>query len=75
MLTADGKSAVDTKLDHDSPAYKALSQKHPYVGDARRSAGIIDAEMLPLSAITGASPVLGSSVFRVEQLPHVGAVG
>jgi hypothetical protein len=34
LKTADGKVAVDTKLEHDSPAYKALSQKHSYVGEA-----------------------------------------
>jgi methyl-accepting chemotaxis protein-2 (aspartate sensor receptor) len=31
-LTQDGQSAVNTKLDHDSPAYKALSQKQSYTG-------------------------------------------
>jgi hypothetical protein len=33
-LTKDGQSAVNTKLDHDSPAYKALSQKQSYSGPA-----------------------------------------
>ena len=27
-LTEDGKSVADTKLDHDSAAYKALVKKH-----------------------------------------------
>ena len=31
-LMQDGQSAVNTKLDHDSAAYKALSQKQSYVG-------------------------------------------
>ena len=33
-LTQDGQSAVNTKLDHDSAAYKALSQKQSYTGAA-----------------------------------------
>ena len=31
-LTQDGQSAAGTKLDHDSAAYKALSQKQSYTG-------------------------------------------
>ena len=31
-LMKDGKSAVGTKLDHESPAYKALAEKHSYTG-------------------------------------------
>jgi cache 3/cache 2 fusion protein len=48
MLTADGKSAVDTKLDRDSPAYKALSQKHSYIGDAKVFGRDYDADYAPL---------------------------
>ena len=33
-LMQDGQSAVGTKLDHDSPAYKALIEKHSYTGPA-----------------------------------------
>ena len=33
-LMQGGQSAVGTKLDHDSPAYKALSEKHSYSGPA-----------------------------------------
>jgi len=33
-LTEDGESAAGTKLDHDSAAYKALSQKQSYNGPA-----------------------------------------
>ena len=29
-----GKSVVNTKLAHDTPAYKALVDKHSYTGDA-----------------------------------------
>jgi methyl-accepting chemotaxis protein len=31
-LMKDGQSAVGTKLDPDSPAYKALVEKHSYTG-------------------------------------------
>jgi methyl-accepting chemotaxis protein len=31
-LMNNGQSAVNTKLDHDSAAYKALSEKHSYTG-------------------------------------------
>ena len=31
-LTAEGKSAANTKLDRDSAAYKALSEKRSYSG-------------------------------------------
>lgn len=34
LRTEAGKSAVNTKLDHDTPAYKALVQKRSYTGDA-----------------------------------------
>jgi hypothetical protein len=33
-LMQAGQSAVGTKLDHDSPAYKALAEKHSYTGPA-----------------------------------------
>lgn len=32
LMTEQGKSAMNTKLDHNSPAYKALMQKHSYTG-------------------------------------------
>ena len=31
-LMKDGQSAVNTKLEPDSPAYKALAKKHSYTG-------------------------------------------
>lgn len=34
LTTENGKSAVKTKLDHGSPAYKFLSRKESYTGDA-----------------------------------------
>jgi len=34
LMTADGKSAVNTKLNRNDPSYKALIQKRSYTGDA-----------------------------------------
>jgi methyl-accepting chemotaxis protein len=34
LVKENGKSAEGTKLDHASPAYKALLQKHSYSGEA-----------------------------------------
>lgn len=33
LLTKEGKSAVNTKLEQDSPAYTALVEKHSYSGE------------------------------------------
>jgi methyl-accepting chemotaxis protein len=33
-LMKDGQSAANTKLDHDSAAYKALAEKRSYTGPA-----------------------------------------
>jgi hypothetical protein len=48
MMTESGKSAVNTKLDHGSPAYKALAAKHSYVGDATVFGRKYDADYAPL---------------------------
>ena len=53
MVTEDGKSAVNTKLDHDTPAYKALIKKHSYVGDATVFGRKYDAEYAPLTSDDG----------------------
>jgi methyl-accepting chemotaxis protein-2 (aspartate sensor receptor) len=53
LLTADGKSAVNTKLDHDSPAYKALVQKHSYTGPATVFGKAYDASYAPLTSDDG----------------------
>ena len=34
LLTPDGKSAVNTKLDRNYPSYLALMQKRSYIGEA-----------------------------------------
>jgi Cache 3/Cache 2 fusion domain len=53
LMTAEGKSAANTKLEHDSPAYKALSQKHSYVGEATIFGHKYDADYAPLTSDDG----------------------
>lgn len=53
LMTEDGKSAVNTKLDHASPAYKALTQKHSYVGEATAFGHKYDADYAPLTSDDG----------------------
>ncbi|MGH7702352.1 MAG: Cache 3/Cache 2 fusion domain-containing protein [Gemmatimonadales bacterium] len=49
LVTEDGKSAVNTKLDHATPAYKALVQKHSFTGDATVFGRKYDASYAPLT--------------------------
>jgi len=51
--TEEGKSAVNTKLDHDSPAYRALTQKHSYTGSAKIFGREYDANYAPLTGDDG----------------------
>jgi methyl-accepting chemotaxis protein len=53
LKTQDGKSAVNTKLDHNSPAYKALLAKHSYSGDATVFGQKCDASYAPLTDAGG----------------------
>jgi len=53
LLTADGKSAVNTKLAHESPAYKALLEKHCYSGPATVFGKSYDASYAPLTSDDG----------------------
>jgi len=53
MVTESGKSAAGTKLDHDSPAYKALLGKHSYVGDATVFGRKYAADYAPLTSDDG----------------------
>ncbi len=53
LLTPDGKSAVNTKLDHESPAYKALVQDHSYSGPATVFGQNYDANYAPLTGADG----------------------
>ena len=52
-LAQDGQSAVGTKLDHDSAAYKALSQKQSYTGPASIMGQDYDANYAPLVGADG----------------------
>ena len=52
-LTQDGQSAANTKLDHDSAAYKALSQKQSYTGPATVFGKDYDANYAPLVGADG----------------------
>ena len=58
LMTEAGKSAVGTKLDHDSPAYKALTENHSFSGDATVFGKKYDANYAPLTdkdgKVTGA---------------------
>lgn len=48
LMDAQGKSAVNTKLDHNSLAFKALEQKHSYVGPSEVFGKHYDADYAPL---------------------------
>jgi Cache 3/Cache 2 fusion domain len=47
-LTQDGQSAAGTKLDRNSAAYKALSQKQSYTGSATLFGHDYDASYAPM---------------------------
>ena len=49
----DGQSAANTKLDHDSAAYKALSQKQSYSGPATILGQAYEANYAPLVGADG----------------------
>ena len=53
MVAADGKSAANTKLDHANAAYKALSQKHSYVGEVTVFGRKYDASYAPIVSDDG----------------------
>jgi len=53
MVTEEGQSAVNTKLDHDTPAYKALIQKRSYTGDVTAFGRKYDANYAPLTSADG----------------------
>ena len=53
VLTKDGKSVVNTKLAHDTPAYKALMDKHSYTGDAMIFGREYQADYAPLTSEDG----------------------
>ena len=49
LVMEDGKSAVNTKLDQGSPAYKALIGKHSYLGEVIIFGQTYDAYYAPLT--------------------------
>ncbi len=53
LLTEAGKPAVNTKLDHDTPAFKALIQQRSYTGDATIFGRQYDANYAPLTSEDG----------------------
>jgi Cache 3/Cache 2 fusion domain len=60
LMTKEGKSAVNTKLERDTPAYKALSQKRSYSGQVTVFGRKYDAHYAPL---TGEDGKLTGAVF------------
>ena len=53
LATKEGKSAVNTKLEHDTPAYKALIEKRSFSGDATVFGRHYDAHYAPLTGEDG----------------------
>ena len=53
LVTERGQSAVNTKLDHDTPAYKALIQKRSFTGDATLFGRKYEANYAPLTGDDG----------------------
>jgi hypothetical protein len=53
LKTEDGKSAADTKLDHDTDAYKALVKKHSFSGDVTVFGKKYDAHYAPMTSADG----------------------
>lgn len=53
LMTEDGKSAVNTKLDHGSAAFKALVKKHSFTGDVTVFGKKYDADYAPLTSDDG----------------------
>lgn len=53
LLTEDGKSAANTKLDRNSLAYKQLVKKHSYAGQATMFGQKCDSNYAPLTDADG----------------------
>ena len=53
LTTEDGKSAVNTKLDRNSPAYKELVKKRSYTGQATIFGQKCDSNYAPLTNASG----------------------
>ena len=53
LMTEDGKSAANTKLDRNSPAYKQLVQKQSYTGQGTVFGQKCDSNYAPLMNASG----------------------
>ena len=53
LVTQDGKSAVNTKLDRATPAFKALVKQRSYSGEATVFGRKYDANYAPLTSADG----------------------
>jgi len=53
LVMKEGKSAINTKLEHETPAYKALSQKRSYTGETTIFGRKYDANYAPLTNADG----------------------
>ena len=53
VLTAEGKSAVGTKLDPAAPAYKALAGGHSFTGEVTAFGKKYDGSYAPLTGADG----------------------
>ena len=53
LVTKDGTSAINTKLDDDTPAYKALIEKRSYTGDVTLFGREFEADYAPLTGEDG----------------------
>jgi len=53
LVTEEGALAVNTKLDNDSPAYKALAQKRSYSGSVTLFGKKYDGKYAPLTGEDG----------------------
>lgn len=53
LVKEDGKSAVGTTLDHNSPAYKALIKRHSYSGEITVFGKKCDSSYAPLTDSSG----------------------
>lgn len=53
LVTEAGQSAVNTKLDRNTPAYKALAQKHSFSGEVTVFGKKYDGNYAPLTGADG----------------------
>jgi Cache 3/Cache 2 fusion domain len=53
LKTSDGKSAVNTKLDHGTAAFKALARKRSYSGEVTVFGKKYNADYAPMTSADG----------------------